>query len=37
LEPDLSDLENIGTSSPLGFVEGLADLDVPADDGDSHE
>ncbi len=35
LEPDLSDLENIGNGPTLGFVEELADLDVPADDGDS--
>jgi DNA-directed RNA polymerase subunit beta' len=31
LEPDLSDLEDIGTGSSLGFAEELADLDVPAD------
>jgi DNA-directed RNA polymerase subunit beta' len=34
LEPDLSDLEDIGNgggASSLGFVEELADLDVPAD------
>jgi DNA-directed RNA polymerase subunit beta' len=37
LEPDLSDLEEIGTSSSsLGFVEELSDLDVSADDGNSH-
>jgi DNA-directed RNA polymerase subunit beta' len=35
IEPDLSDLEEIGTSSSLGFVEELADLDAPSDDGDS--
>ncbi len=38
LEPDLSDLENIGNggSSSLGFAEELADLDVPHDEnGDS--
>ena len=35
LEPDLSDLENIGSGSSLGFVEELADLDVPADNGNS--
>jgi DNA-directed RNA polymerase subunit beta' len=37
MEPDLSDLEEIGTggASSLGFVEELADLDVPSDDGDS--
>ena len=37
LEPDLSDLEDIGrgdSASSLGFVEELAELDVPADDGD---
>jgi DNA-directed RNA polymerase subunit beta' len=33
LEPDLSDLEDIGTSSSLGFVEELSDLDVPGDNG----
>ncbi len=35
LEPDLSDLEDIGNgggSSSLGFVEELADLDLPRDD-----
>ena len=38
LEPDLSDLENIGNGgSHLGFAEELADLDVPSDDGDSKE
>ena len=41
LEPDLSDLEDIGNgggSSSLGFVEELADLDLPADgDGNSTE
>ena len=35
LEPDLSDLENIGSGSSLGFVEELADLDVPAENGKS--
>ncbi|MDQ2897231.1 MAG: DNA-directed RNA polymerase subunit beta', partial [Actinomycetota bacterium] len=37
LEPDLSDLENIGNggSSSLGFAEELADLDVPQENGDS--
>jgi len=37
LEPDLSDLEDIGrgdNASSLGFVEELAELDVPSDDGD---
>jgi DNA-directed RNA polymerase subunit beta' len=36
LEPDLSDLEDIGNGGPtaLGFVEELADLDMPLDDGD---
>jgi DNA-directed RNA polymerase subunit beta' len=34
LEPDLSDLEDIGNgASSLGFAEELADLDVPHDDG----
>jgi DNA-directed RNA polymerase subunit beta' len=35
LEPDLSDLEEIGNGGPtaLGFVEELADLDMPIDDG----
>jgi len=39
LEPDLSDLENIGNggASSLGFAEELADLDVPHDDGDSEK
>jgi DNA-directed RNA polymerase subunit beta' len=35
IEPDLSDLENIGNGSSLGFAEELADLDLPAEDGDS--
>jgi len=37
LEPDLSDLENIGNggSSSLGFADELADLDVPHENGDS--
>ena len=34
LEPDLSDLEDIGNgASSLGFAEELADLDVPHDEG----
>jgi DNA-directed RNA polymerase subunit beta' len=34
-EPDLSDLEGIGDGrSSLGFVDELAELDVPDDDGD---
>ncbi len=38
IEPDLSDLENIGNGgSALGFAEELADLDIPADDGDSSD
>ena len=39
LEPDLSDLENIGNggSSSLGFAEELADLDVPRDGGNSQD
>ena len=37
LEPDLSDLEEIGNGPTLGFVEELADLDVPSDDGDSSD
>ncbi|MGB9183368.1 MAG: hypothetical protein WCB67_04820, partial [Solirubrobacteraceae bacterium] len=38
LEPDLSDLENIGNGgSHMGFAEELADLDVPTDNGDSKE
>jgi DNA-directed RNA polymerase subunit beta' len=34
LEPDLSDLEDLGggSGSSLGFVEELADLDIPHDD-----
>src|SRR5205823_4100792 len=36
IEPDLSDLEDIGTpSSSLGFAEELADLDMPHTDGGS--
>jgi DNA-directed RNA polymerase subunit beta' len=36
IEPDLSDLEDIGShGSSLGFAEELADLDLPADDGNS--
>jgi DNA-directed RNA polymerase subunit beta' len=37
LEPDLSDLEEIGNGSSLGFAEGLADLDLPIDDKPSDE
>ncbi len=39
IEPDLSDLENIGNGSPsLGFAEELADLDLPSsDNGESSE
>jgi DNA-directed RNA polymerase subunit beta' len=38
LEPDLSDLEEIGQgSSSFGFAEELADLDIPAEDGDSQK
>jgi DNA-directed RNA polymerase subunit beta' len=39
LEPDLSDLENIGNGGPsLGFAEELADLDIPSGNGgDSSE
>jgi DNA-directed RNA polymerase subunit beta' len=38
IEPDLSDLENIGNGgSSLGFAEELADLDIPSGDGDSSE
>jgi len=34
-EPDLSDLEGIGDGRSLGFVDELAELDVPDDvDGD---
>jgi DNA-directed RNA polymerase subunit beta' len=32
IEADLSDLEDIGASSNLGFAEELADLDLPIDD-----
>jgi DNA-directed RNA polymerase subunit beta' len=36
IEPDLSDLENIGNGgSSLGFAEELADLDIPSGDGGS--
>jgi DNA-directed RNA polymerase subunit beta' len=31
IEPDLSDLEDIGTTSSLGFAEELADLEMPGD------
>ncbi len=35
IEPDLSDLENLGNGgSSLGFAEELADLDLPANDGE---
>jgi DNA-directed RNA polymerase subunit beta' len=37
LEPDLSDLEEIGNGSSIGFAEGLADLDLPIDDKHSDE
>ncbi len=39
MEPDLSDLEEIGNggASSLGFVEELADLDVPVDDRGSED
>jgi DNA-directed RNA polymerase subunit beta' len=37
LEPDLSDLEEIGNGSSLGFAEGLADLDLPIDDRHSED
>ncbi|MBV9816725.1 MAG: DNA-directed RNA polymerase subunit beta', partial [Solirubrobacterales bacterium] len=38
IEPDLSDLENIGNGgSTLGFAEELADLDLPSGNGDSEE
>ena len=38
IEPDLSDLENIGNGgSALGFAEELVDLDIPTDDGDSSD
>src|SRR6202020_1082410 len=38
LEPDLSDLENIGNGGPsLGFADELADLDLPADDADNSD
>ncbi len=36
IEPDLSDLEDIGAGgSSLGFAEGLADLDLPPENGNS--
>ncbi len=38
IEPDLADLEEIGShGSSLGFVEELADLDLPSDEGDPAE
>jgi DNA-directed RNA polymerase subunit beta' len=38
IEPDLSDLENIGNGgSALGFAEELADLDIPSDNGDTSD
>jgi DNA-directed RNA polymerase subunit beta' len=38
LEPDLSDLEEIGRGgSTLGFAEELADLDLPSEDGDNSD
>jgi DNA-directed RNA polymerase subunit beta' len=38
IEPDLSDLEDIGHgSSSLGFAEELADLDLPSEDGGGNE
>ncbi|MGA9859308.1 MAG: hypothetical protein WBQ18_15695, partial [Solirubrobacteraceae bacterium] len=39
IEADISDLENIGNGggSALGFAEELADLDIPADNGDSSD
>jgi DNA-directed RNA polymerase subunit beta' len=37
LEPDLSDLEDIGTASSLGFAEEFADLDLPSDGGSNEE
>jgi len=34
IEPDLSDLENIGNGGPsMGFAEELADLDIPTENG----
>jgi DNA-directed RNA polymerase subunit beta' len=34
IEPDLSDLENIGNGGPsMGFAEELADLDIPSENG----
>jgi DNA-directed RNA polymerase subunit beta' len=36
IEPDLSDLEEIGShGSSLGFVDDLSDLELPPDDGNS--
>jgi DNA-directed RNA polymerase subunit beta' len=37
LEPDLSDLEDIGTGSSLGFAEEFADLDLPSPEDGSGE
>ena len=38
IEPDLADLEEIGShGSSLGFVEELADLDMPAEDVESSD
>ena len=37
MEADLSDLEEIGQGSSLGFAEDLAELDLPGEDGDSRD
>ena len=37
IEPDLSDLEEIGRGSSLGFAEELADLDLAPEDGGNSE